>query len=65
MSPSAVTTISRFLEPLALDNHVALNLSREFYYNFKYLSAESLDQFLPTPISMSILRPVGRQSTGR
>ncbi|KAK3337926.1 hypothetical protein B0H65DRAFT_434848 [Neurospora tetraspora] len=65
MSPSAVTTISQFLEPLALDNAVALKLSREFYSNFKYLSSESLDQFLPTPISMSILRPEGRQSTGR
>lgn len=65
MSPSAVTSISQFLEPLALDNDVVLKLSREFYTNFKYLSAESLDQFLPTPISMSILRPVGRQSTGR
>lgn len=48
-----------------MDNAAALKLSREFYYNFKYLAAESLGMFLPTPISMSILRPVGRQSTGR
>ncbi|KAK3486034.1 actin-like ATPase domain-containing protein [Neurospora hispaniola] len=62
---SAVTTIDQFLKPLALDNAVALKLSREFYSNFKHLCTESLSQFLPTPISMSILRPVGRQNTGR
>ena len=46
-----------FLRPLAIDAQTVLELSHELASTFRQLSAESLDQFLPTPISESILRP--------
>jgi hypothetical protein len=51
-------SLQDFLRPLAIENHVAHGLSNEFADAFTKLSAESLDQFLPTPISESILRHV-------
>ncbi|OTB07504.1 hypothetical protein M426DRAFT_71627 [Hypoxylon sp. CI-4A] len=43
--------IQDFLKPLAIDEAKAHALSHEFCRTFQQLSADSLDQFLPTPIS--------------
>ncbi|KAK4142383.1 uncharacterized protein C8A04DRAFT_13279 [Dichotomopilus funicola] len=45
-----------FLQPLAIDTLTLFKLSDELASTFRALSAESLDQFLPTPISEPILR---------
>ncbi|KAK4189294.1 major facilitator superfamily domain-containing protein [Podospora australis] len=50
--------IDEFLKPLAVDSRTVLELSHELASTFRTLSAESTDQFLPTPISESILRPL-------
>ncbi|KAM0259053.1 hypothetical protein ACHAQJ_003554 [Trichoderma viride] len=52
------TDIHRFLEPLSIDVDRSYELSRKFLANFRDLAANSRDQFLPTPISESILRPL-------
>ncbi len=52
-------SLDDFLQPLAIDTQKVLALSRELTSTFRSLSADSLDQFLPTPISESILRPAG------
>lgn len=57
--------IEDFLKPLHIDEAKAHALAHEFYRNFQHLSANSLDQFLPTPISESILRPTGGREKGR
>ncbi|KAL2136736.1 hypothetical protein VTI74DRAFT_1777 [Chaetomium olivicolor] len=57
-------TLDEFLQPLAIDIQTVLELSRDLAKTFRELSAESPDQFLPTPISESILRPV-RHGHGR
>ncbi|KAL7628817.1 hypothetical protein AAE478_000332 [Parahypoxylon ruwenzoriense] len=57
--------IDNFLGPLYIDEAKAHALSRELYRTFQHLSASSLDQFLPTPISESILRPPGGSERGR
>ena len=58
-------SLDEFLRPLRVDNDIIRTLSREFVQNFRQLSAESLDQFLPTPISESILRPITGSDRGR
>ncbi|KAK3324308.1 actin-like ATPase domain-containing protein [Cercophora scortea] len=63
--PTTTTAIADFLKPLDIDSNVVWELSRELASTFKTLSAESLDQFLPTPISESILRPAAGLDTGR
>ena len=55
-----LTTLDEFLQPLAVGTELLLELSRELAATFRTLSAESLDQFLPTPISESVLRPERR-----
>lgn len=57
----AMASLDEFLRPLAIDEQTVLQLSRELASTFRSLSAESLDQFLPTPISESILRPAERR----
>ncbi len=59
------TGIDEFLKPLRVNSDLLYQLSQEFTANFKHLAAESTDQFLPTPISESLLRPVGRNHRGR
>ncbi|KAL2168224.1 hypothetical protein VTG60DRAFT_283 [Thermothelomyces hinnuleus] len=56
----ATPSLDDFLRPLAVDLETVLKLSRELESTFHQLSAESSDQFLPTPISESILRPTTR-----
>ncbi|KAI1394192.1 MFS general substrate transporter [Hypoxylon trugodes] len=57
--------IEDFLRPLSIDNAKAHALSHELCRAFQHLSAHSLDQFLPTPISESILRPTAGREKGR
>ncbi|KAI0175736.1 MFS general substrate transporter [Hypoxylon sp. FL1284] len=57
--------IEDFLKPLHIDEAKAHALAHEFYLAFQHLSANSLDQFLPTPISESILRPTEGREKGR
>ena len=57
------------LDDLLLPFHIDVEkcnvLSQRFLANFAQLAAESSDQFLPTPISESILRPVADHDHGR
>jgi hypothetical protein len=63
MAPS--DQLVQFLQPLRMDLDIAYDLSLRFLDNFQNLSAHSTDQFLPTPISESILRPGGARGSGR
>ncbi|KAL2266895.1 hypothetical protein VTJ83DRAFT_4172 [Remersonia thermophila] len=53
-----------FLRPLAIDGQTVVRLSHGLASAFTRLAAESPDQFLPAPISESMLRSA-RQSPGR
>ncbi|KAI1660005.1 MFS general substrate transporter [Daldinia decipiens] len=57
--------VQDFLGPLSVDEAKAHALSLEFYRTFQHLSANSLNQFLPTPISESVLRPTAGREKGR
>ncbi|KAJ0148910.1 hypothetical protein CTA2_626 [Colletotrichum tanaceti] len=59
------SALQRFLQPLQVDTQKIHTLSRLFHANFKLLALDSQDQFLPTPISESILRPVSQRGHGR
>ncbi|KAJ1331599.1 hexokinase [Microdochium nivale] len=54
-----------YLSPLRCDTDTAHQLSHELLRTFQHLSAESLVQFLPTPIAESILRPPEGPRQGR
>ena len=51
--------IESFLHPLSVDISKIHRLARAFSLTFANLAAFSQDQFLPTPISDSVLRPEG------
>ncbi|SPQ25154.1 a5042e4b-8f39-48cd-9026-ba0764251539 [Thermothielavioides terrestris] len=55
----ATSDLDGFLQPLAIDDETVLELSRELASTFRKLSAESLDQFLPTPISDFLAIDIG------
>ncbi|KAI2633660.1 hexokinase-7 [Hypomontagnella submonticulosa] len=59
------TDIEEFLRPLSIDDATAHALSQELCRTFQHLSAHSLNQFLPTPISESVLRPTAGRERGR
>ncbi|KAI1172810.1 MFS general substrate transporter [Nemania sp. FL0916] len=61
MSPE----LESFLKPVHIDVTTAHVLTHELYLTFQQLAAESSAQFLPTPISESILRPTGGRERGR
>ncbi len=61
----AAADLGEFLKPLFIDERAALQLSRDLTANFRHLSAESRNQFLRTPISESMLRPVDGLDRGR
>ncbi|KAG5926312.1 hypothetical protein E4U42_003431 [Claviceps africana] len=66
-SPEQSVLLNDFLQPMSIDVEKCHVLSHALMQNFMHLAADSLDQFLPTPISESILRPVadyGRGSGG-
>jgi hypothetical protein len=46
-----------FLQPLRIDIPKIHSLTRAFCTTFARLALQSTDQFLPTPISDSVLRP--------
>lgn len=62
--PGSEPDLDEFLRPLDIDVATAHRLSRELYGTFRHLAAHSLHQFLPTPISESILRPVAGREKG-
>ena len=64
-SQAAPPLLDDFLGPLRVDLDKINSLCDLFLRNFQQLSAESTDQFLPTPISDSILRPVSERGQGR
>lgn len=58
-------SIDDFIAALHTDDNKLLELSREMARTFRKLAAESEDQFLPTPISESLLRNVDGEDRGR
>ncbi|KAK9774743.1 putative Phosphotransferase [Seiridium cardinale] len=56
--------VADFLQPLRIDVPTVQQLSHEFRQTFQDLATESLDQFLPTPITESILRPTAGSEKG-
>ncbi|KAK1975426.1 hexokinase-1 [Colletotrichum cereale] len=59
------SALQQFLQPLQVDSQKIHALSRLFYANFEHLALNAEDQFLATPISESILRPVSHTGHGR
>ncbi|CAK7213333.1 hypothetical protein SEUCBS140593_001803 [Sporothrix eucalyptigena] len=59
--PEATLGLEAFLEWIRVDDERVYKLSREFSSNFTRLAAESMDQFLPTPITESILLPFSKK----
>ncbi|ORY65205.1 hexokinase-7 [Pseudomassariella vexata] len=57
--------VENFLRPLRIDVPMVHRLSQELYKSFKKLATESKIQFLPTPITESILRPAAGCEKGR
>lgn len=64
-TPEQAALLDGFLQPMSIDIEKCHVLSQRFLQNFMQLAADSLDQFLPTPISESILRPVAHHGHGR
>lgn len=58
-------SLDEFLSPLRIDDRTVLELSRDMSRTFTELSANSETQFLPTPISESLLRRVNGADRGR
>lgn len=58
------SSLDDFLEPLRINLDKIQALSQSFLETFEHLSEESPNQFLPTPISESILRPVSQSARG-
>ncbi|KIH88899.1 hexokinase family protein [Sporothrix brasiliensis 5110] len=52
--------LEAFLQRIRVDEELVYKLSCEFSSTFTHLAAESMDQFLPTPITESILLPFSR-----
>ncbi|EPE02220.1 hexokinase family protein [Ophiostoma piceae UAMH 11346] len=59
--PPASPGVEAFLQPLRVDRGRIHTMAGEFSSVFTHLAAESLDQFLPTPISESILLPFSQK----
>lgn len=57
--------LEKFLEPIQIDLETCDALTTGFYDRFKALAANPTDQFLPTPISDAILRPIADTGCGR
>ena len=52
-------SLDDFLRPLSIDIPKIHKLARSLCDTYTNLAKESQDQFLPTPISESLLRPAG------
>lgn len=59
--PEASLGLDAFLDRIQVNDELVYKLSREFSTNFTRLAAESMDQFLPTPITESILLPFSKK----
>ncbi|KAL2760345.1 hypothetical protein ACRALDRAFT_2024349 [Sodiomyces alcalophilus JCM 7366] len=57
-------SLEDFLAPMRINFNTIHDLSSAFYSTFVDLAANNLEQFLPTPISESILRPVSQTGQG-
>ncbi|ATY63794.1 hexokinase family protein XprF, putative [Cordyceps militaris CM01] len=57
--------LEKFLEPIQIDLETCHALTYGFFDCFKALAANPTDQFLPTPISDAILRPIADTGCGR
>ncbi|EFX05612.1 hexokinase family protein [Grosmannia clavigera kw1407] len=57
-------SLDTFLQPLRVDGDRVFALSRGFASTFAHLAADSLDQFLSTPITESILLPPRKRQQG-
>lgn len=57
--------LEKFLEPIRIDLETCHALTTGFYDCFKALAANPSDQFLPTPISDAILRPIADTGCGK
>lgn len=57
--------LEKFLEPIQIDLETCHALTTGFYDCFKALAANPSDQFLPTPISDAILRPIADTGCGK
>ena len=53
---TTIPSIEGFLQPLSINVDKIHSLARAFARTYERLAAESLEQFLPTPISESVLR---------
>ncbi|SPO00149.1 related to hexokinase [Cephalotrichum gorgonifer] len=53
------TPLARFLSAFVVDSNKLHTLTRELEVTFRQLVAESQNQFLPTPISSTLLSPIG------
>jgi hypothetical protein len=58
-------SLDDFLQPLRITDQKVLDLSRELFLKFSELSSKSDNQFLPTPISESLLRRIDGADRGR
>ncbi|KAL1869855.1 hypothetical protein Daus18300_005315 [Diaporthe australafricana] len=58
-------SLDDFLRPLRMPDGKVLELSRELVDTFSFLSDKSDNQFLPTPISESLLRRIDKTDRGR
>lgn len=65
MAAAQERLLEKFLEPIQIDLKTCNALTTGFYDCFKALAANPTDQFLPTPISDSILRPIADTGCGR
>lgn len=62
---SGTMAYHEFLKPLAVNSSLLLDLSHDMTTTFERLCKESEDQFLPTPISESIMRAGAGRRGGR
>ncbi|KEZ41383.1 hypothetical protein SAPIO_CDS7506 [Scedosporium apiospermum] len=53
------TPLAQYLSAFHVDSKKLLDLTRRFEATFRHLAANSQNQFLPTPILTSLLRPIG------
>jgi len=63
-TPQCPSSLDQFLQPLHIDVKKCHSLSRSLWVTYVKLAKESKEQFLPTPISDSVLRPK-REAEGR
>ncbi|KAK4163254.1 MFS general substrate transporter [Cladorrhinum sp. PSN259] len=61
--PSSPSSLTDFLAPLSIDANTVFSLSQKFTSAFRKLAAGSETQFLPTPITESILRAFSSRSS--